>query len=49
VDRTADAASLYAVKAAAAMIGAENPSIEEAGPNYLYILELMPDRPLYSN
>lgn len=38
--------SLYAVKAAAEMIEAENPSIEEAGPNYLDDPESVPDTTL---
>ena len=47
-DRTVDAPNLDAVRAAAARIEGENPSIEEAGPNYLYAPEFVPDDPLYS-
>jgi subtilisin family serine protease len=48
-ERTVAATGLDAVKAVAARIEAENPSIEEAGPNYLYTPEFVPDDPLYSD
>ena len=45
--RQVDAANLNAVQEAAAEIEATNPSVEEAGPNWVYSPDFSPDDPLY--